>query len=94
MSRAFVKEDDYVPPRRFSLPEEGEPGYAQAAAQALLEGAREGVTSEAEAATGYRWGDAELAPHVRRLLEQEEARPEEAQDRRLIQLARRYLRSG
>lgn len=93
MSRAFVKEDDYVPPRRFTLPEQDDPGYEAAAARALLEGAREGVTSDAEAATGYRWGDPDLRPHVRRLLDEEEARPEPVQDRRLIQVARRFLRA-
>jgi hypothetical protein len=94
MSRAFVKEDDYVPPRRFTLPEQDDPAYDAAAAAALIEAARDGVTSDAEAATGYRWGDAALQPYVRLMLEQEESRPEPEQDRRLMQVARRFLRQG
>ncbi len=95
MSRAFVNDDaePYVPPRRFVLPDQDDPSYEAAAALALVEAARDGVTAEAEAATGYRWGDRDLRPHVERLLEREEGRPEEERDRRFIQVARRFLRA-
>jgi len=94
MSRAFVKEDagDDVPRRHFALPHPDEPGYNAAAALALLEAARDGETQLAEAATGYRWGEPSLHPHIRRLLDQELERPESEQDSRYIQLARRFLR--
>ena len=95
MSRAFVNDDveAYVPPRRFVLPDQDDPAYDAAAALALVEAARDGVTADAEAATGFRWGDRELRPHVERLLEREEGRPEEERDRRFIQVARRFLRA-
>ncbi len=95
MSRAFVKDEaePYVPPQRFSLPDQDDPAYPAAAALALVEAARDGVTADAEAATGYRWGDQELRPHVQRLLAREESRPEDERDRRFIQVARRFLRS-
>ncbi len=95
MSRAFVKDEaePYVPPRRFALPDQDDPAYDAAAALALVEAARDGVTAEAEAATGFRWGDPDLRPHVERLLEREESRPEEERDRRFIQVARRFLRA-
>ena len=93
MSRAFVREDsDDVPHRRFALPDPDDPGYNAAAALALLEAARDGETQQAEAATGYRWGEPSLHPHIRKLLEQELARPMTEQDSRSIQLARRFLR--
>lgn len=96
MSRAFVNEDrgDDVPRVRFALPPFRDPSFPRAAAFALIEGACEGLTQEAEEATGYRWGDPALAGHVRRLLEQEESQPAEQQNRRLITVARRYLRSA
>ena len=96
MSRAFVKDDDdgYQPPVFFGLPAREDPSFDAAAALVLLEGARDGVTEQAEAATGYRWGDPQLKPHVRKLLAKEEAQAEEAQDRRFILMARRYLRAG
>ncbi len=96
MSRAFVKDDAEVPqPRRsYALPPPNSPGYEAAVASTLLEAARAGETSAAEQATGYRWGDPSLRPHVRQILEAEQSRPEEEQDRRLIQLARRFLRAG
>lgn len=94
MSRAFVNEDAASePPRRFALPPVEDPGYAAAAAFALLEAARDGDTRSAEEATGYRWGAEALRPHVRRLLEKEEERPLLEQDRRLVTVAKRYLRS-
>lgn len=96
MSRAFVNEDAALPDDvpRFVLPAPDDPGYDAAAALAMLEGAREGHTREAEEATGYRWGDPALAAHVERLVDQEMARPAEVQDRRLMQVGRRYLRAA
>jgi hypothetical protein len=93
MSRAFVREDDEdrTPKVQFTLPPREHPTFDAAAALALLEGAHAGVTDQAEQATGYRWGDAQLHSHVRRLLEKEQALPEESQDRRLIQVAKRFL---
>jgi hypothetical protein len=96
MSRAFVNEDATGPEDRprFTLPDPADPGYDGAAALALLEGAREGFTREAEEATGYRWGDRALVAHVERLIDQEMARPAEERDRRLLQVGRRYLRAA
>ena len=92
MSRAFVKEDGgFVPPGRFGLPERDDPRFDAAAAQALLEAARDGNTEAAEAATGYRWGEPRLARHVRRILARAQALPEHEQDARFIRVARRYL---
>ncbi len=95
MSRAFVKDDAEIPePRRsFALPAPDAPGYEEAAARVLLEAARVGETAAAEHATGLRWGDRALRPHVERMLRQEQARPEADQDHRLIQVARRFLRA-
>ena len=94
MSRAFVNEDAAGPDEapRFTLPAPDDPGYDAAAALAMLEGAREGHTRDAEEATGYRWGDPLLAEHVQRLLDQEMARPADERDRRLVQVGKRYLR--
>jgi hypothetical protein len=92
MSRAFVKEDaGEEPTRRFALPGRDDPSFDAAAALALLEAARDGFTQQAEAATGYRWGDPQLHPHVRKLMNKEEALPQEEQDRRFLQVARRFL---
>jgi hypothetical protein len=93
MSRAFVREDagDHVVPGSFALPPEGDPTFDAAAARALLEAARDANTPSAEAATGYRWGEPRLHRHVRRLLIEAEALPEEDQDRRYIRVARRFL---
>lgn len=90
MSRAFVKEDgpDVPTARGFGLPAKDDPGYAAAAARALLAGANVGDTASAEAATGYFWGDPALVNEVRALLAEAEA----TGDDRLDQLARRYLR--
>lgn len=93
MSRAFVREDRDEPEMRFTLPSRRDPGFDAAAAFALLEAAREGHTSLGEEATGYRWGERRLHPHVQRLLEQEEARPELQRDARLVTLARRFLKT-
>lgn len=92
MSRAFVSEDQGGPePRhRFPLPPAGDPGYDEAAARALIQGAHEGDSAAAEEATGYRFGELKLVPYVRGILDQ--AR----QDRndRLEQLAERFLRKA
>lgn len=94
MSRAFVNEDAGEPPRRFALPPVDDPGYDAAAAFAMLDAARDGDTKSAEDATGYRWGAVQLRPHVERMLEQERARPFAEQDRRLITVAKRFLRAS
>jgi hypothetical protein len=89
VSRAFVNEDAAGGPHRdFHLPPRDDPGYDAAAASVLLESAREGDTASAEDATGYRWGDPALAPHIRRLGREAEA----SGDDRLAQLATRFLR--
>jgi hypothetical protein len=96
MSRAFVNEDATGPQDlpRFTLPDPGSPGYDAAAALALLEGASAGFTREAEEATGYRWGDRALAPHVEQLIDYEMARPADERDQRLVQVGRRYLKAA
>jgi len=89
MSRAFVNEDAGSGPRRdFHLPPRDDPAFDAVAASVILEAARAGDTGAAEDATGYRWGDPKLFPHVRRLL----AHAEKTGDDRLEQLARRFLR--
>lgn len=92
MSRAFVKEDGAEPSRRFVLPPRRDPSYPKASALALLEAACDGETSLAEDATGYRWGDPHLRPHVEQLLEQELERPDDERNHRFVQVAKRYLR--
>lgn len=91
MSRAFVKEDAGGwgdPGKRYSLPVRSDPGYDEAAAEALLEGARAGDTGSAESATGYYWGEKQLRPFVERI----RVRAERDGDERLAQLAERFLR--
>jgi hypothetical protein len=90
MSRAFVNEDAGTggPVKHFGLPPRDDPGFDAAAAEVLLEAAREGDTSSAEQATGYYWGEPKLREHVRRIL----ARAMSTGDDRLEQLARRFLR--
>jgi len=91
MSRAFVKEDAGAwgdPSKRYSLPHHEDPGYDEAAAEALLEGARSGDTGSAESATGYYWGEKKLRPFVENI----RARAEREGDERLAQLAERFLR--
>ena len=94
MSRAFVKEDggEAKPRVNFGLPPRSDPGFIAAAALALIEAARDGYTELAEEATGYKWGDPALHEHVQRLIDKELERPEEEQDRRFVQVARRFLR--
>jgi len=89
MSRAFTKEDADGPEPRYSLPDRDDPGFDQAAAWALLEGANVGDSLSAQHATGYRWGEPRLKPHVERILET--ARKEK--NDRLEQLAERFLRA-
>jgi hypothetical protein len=90
MSRAFVKEDAGWgdPGRRYSLPPRSDPGYDEAAAEALLEGARAGDTGSAESATGYYWGEKKLQLFVEKI----RIRAERDGDDRLEQLAERFLR--
>jgi hypothetical protein len=90
MSRAFVNEDAGAggPQKRYALPSRDDPAYDAAAAEVLLEAAREGDTASAEQATGYYWGEPALREHVRRIL----TRAEREGDDRLEQLARRFLR--
>jgi len=90
MSRAFVKEDAGGPERRYNLPPRTDPAYDAAAAMALLEGANVGDSYSAELATGYRWGEPKLKPHVERILAQATTEANE----RLEQLARRFLRTS
>jgi len=91
MSRAFVNEDSGHwgnPGKRFNLPDRDDPDFDRAAAEALLEAAREGDTGSAEMATGYYWGEEKLKPYVREILD----RIRDGNDDRLIQLAERFLR--
>ncbi|MGH7602448.1 MAG: hypothetical protein ACRENK_00465 [Gemmatimonadaceae bacterium] len=91
MSRAFVKEDGGNwgdPGKRYSLPDPGDPGYDEAAAEALLEAAKAGDTGSAELATGYYWGEKRLVPFVEKI----RIRAERSGDERLAQLAERFVR--
>ena len=91
MSRAFVNEDaGHFPEPRYDLPEAGSEYYDEASAWALIQGADAGDSRSAERATGYRWGEAKLVPHVEAILA-----GAEAEDRpRVAQLARRFLRAA
>ena len=88
MSRAFVNEDAGGPEPRFTLPKRDDPGFDEAAAWALIEGADVGNSYAAELATGYSFGEPKLAPHVERIL----ARAREQKNERLEELAERFLR--
>ena len=90
MSRAFVNEDSNWgdPSRRFTLPARDDPAFDEAAAEALLDAARDGQTGSAEMATGYYWGETRLRPYVEKIL----ARARSEDDERLIQLAERFLK--
>lgn len=91
MSRAFVDDDrdeSGKPRRDFGLPPRDDPGFDAASARALLEAAREGVTGEAEQASGYYWGDAALRSHVEAI---RDVAAKEGDDR-LQQLAERFLK--
>ena len=91
MSRAFVDDDrdDAGRPRReFDLPPRDDPGFDAAAARALLEAASDGVTGDAEQATGYYWGDQALKTHVEAIRDA----ASKSGDERLQQLAERFLK--
>jgi hypothetical protein len=88
MSRAFVNEDANEPDPRYVLPARDDPGYDEAAAAAMLDGADVGNSYSAEQATGYKWGEEKLKPHIRKLL----ARAEDEGDERRATLARRFLK--
>lgn len=91
MSRAFVNEDaGHLPEPRYDLPEAGSEYYDEASAWALIQGADAGDSLSAERATGYRWGERKLVPHIEAILARAEA-----EDRpRVAQLARRFLRAA
>ena len=90
MSRAFVNEEGPGPDPslRFRLPPPDDPGYSEAAARALLQGANDGDSDAAEAATGYIFGDPRLVPYVRQLLAEARLSGSDRQE----QLAERFLR--
>lgn len=91
MSRAFVDDDrdeSGRPRREFDLPTRDDPAFDAAAARALLEAARDGVTGDAEQATGYYWGDAVLRTHVEAI----RIKAAKDGDERLEQLAGRFLK--
>jgi hypothetical protein len=91
MSRAFVNEDAAQEPEpRYVLPKRDDPSYDEAAAWALIEGANAGNSRSAELATGYKWGEPALAPHVEHIL----TRAREEHDDRTEELAERYLRKA
>jgi hypothetical protein len=90
MSRAFVNEDASGPEPRYNLPDKDDPSYDAAAARALIDGANVGDSYSAELATGYRWGEKKLRPHVTKILEL----AKQAGDERTVQLAERYLAVG
>ena len=90
MSRAFVNEDAGGDPNpTFSLPDVDSPYYDEAAAWALIQGADQGDSVSAEMATGYRWGEARLVPHMEKILDEATVAGQD----RVAQLARRFLRA-
>lgn len=92
MSRAFVKDDadGPSPHDRYRLPPPEDPGFEQAVARALLQGANEGDSMGAEEATGYLWGDQRLVLIMSRLRD-DAIRME---DDRMESLANRFLRAA
>ncbi len=90
MSRAFVKEDADEPEPRYVLPKRDHPSYDEAAAWALIEGANAGNSRSAEMATGYKWGEPKLVPHIEAIL----GRAREEQDERTEELAGRFLQKA
>ena len=90
MSRAFLRDDaeGEMPRRNYDLPARDDPEFDRAAARALLEAARVNETQLAERATGYYWGEPRLHRYVETIL----AEAERANDERLEQVARRFLR--
>jgi len=91
LSRAFLRDDaeGEKPFRDYGLPPRDDPDYDRVAARALLEAARVSETELAERATGYYWGEPALRPYVEAIL----VEAERANDERLEQVARRYLRA-
>jgi hypothetical protein len=87
MSRAFVNEDAEGREFSYNLPDHDDPGFDEAAAWALIEGWNQGDLHGAELATGFKWGEASLRPHVERLLD----RARRQHDDRIEQLAERFL---
>ena len=90
MSRAFVNEDREDRPPDYRLPEPGSAYFDEACAWALVTGADEGDTRSAELATGCRWGEARLVPHIRGILDSAEAEDQI----RVAQLCKRFLRAA
>lgn len=90
MSRAFVKEDREDLPPDYRLPDPGSEYFDEACAWALLTGADEGDSRSAEIATGCRWGEPRLVPHIRAIL----ARAEAEDQTRVAQLCGRFLRAA
>ena len=88
MSRAFINEDASGPEPRYNLPDKSDPGFDAAAARALIDGANVGDSYSAELATGYKWGEPKLRPHIQRIL----AAAKKEGDERVVQLAERFLR--
>jgi hypothetical protein len=89
MSRAFVKEDANPEPEpRYELPDPDSARYNEAAASALIEGANQGNSRSAQRATGYKWGEPLLVPHVQEILDCAMSQG----DDRVVQLAERFLR--
>jgi hypothetical protein len=90
VSRAFLRDDaeGEMPFRDYNLPDKDHPDFEAAAARALLDAARVNETQLAERATGCYWGEPRLRPHVESILEE----AIKANDDRLEQLARRFLR--
>jgi hypothetical protein len=90
VSRAFLRDDaeGEMPRRNYDLPERDDPDFDRAAARALLEAARVNETQLAERATGYYWGEPRLRAYVEEML----VEAERANDDRLEQVARRFLR--
>ena len=88
MSRAFVNEDASGPEPRYNLPDKSDPNYDAAAARALIDGANVGDSYSAELATGYKWGEKKLRPHVEKILKL----AKKEGDERTAELAGRYLR--
>lgn len=91
MSRAFVNEDaNDGPEPDYRLPDPDSEYYDEAAAWALLQGADVGDSRGAEIATGYRWGEPLLAPHIEKILTEAEGAGQD----RVAQLARRFMREA
>jgi hypothetical protein len=90
MSRAFVREDSDGPEPQYHLPKRDDPGFDAAAASALLTGANVGDSLSAQQATGCRWGEPRLLPHVERIL----AEARVSGNERMAQLAERFVRAA